>query len=244
MIKNDIIKWVATGLTFSICLWYAKHKLNYDYEIEPEFLNYSAYGYAFAIAIPLFSFIYGICVFAYIYLRRITAYQSFYASIIILPLSIILEKPIKEYPAHNLIILIILLIFISIGIIKMLTIVKKKDGNNILRVFKIIKKDFKRRLLILKILFKKIILIIDVCLNVITLFSISTSLVFVGLSAIKLIPEHQQSFLLLDAFNITNCNKDKDSFLYLRKSKEECYKIKADGQEIIEMKKISSQGNQ
>lgn len=155
MIKNDIIKWVATGLTFSVCLWYAKNKLNFDYEIEPEFINYSAYGYAFAIAIPLFSFIYGVCVFVYIYLRRITVYQSFYASIIMHPLYLILEKPIKEYPANNFIFSITIIIFISIGIIKMLTMAKNKNGKSMLKVFKIIRKDFKRGILILNIWFKK-----------------------------------------------------------------------------------------
>ena len=68
LVGNGIIKWISTVCVFSLCLWYSKHRLNFDYDIEVEYLNYSVYGYAFAIAIPLCLFIYGLCIFIYMYI--------------------------------------------------------------------------------------------------------------------------------------------------------------------------------
>ncbi|HHA2002959.1 TPA: hypothetical protein ACOEMK_004804, partial [Enterobacter kobei] len=63
MIEHSIIKWIGTVLIFSSYMWYAKHKINFDYDIQPEYLIYSSYGYAFAMAIPLSLSIYGLSIF-------------------------------------------------------------------------------------------------------------------------------------------------------------------------------------
>lgn len=243
MIKNEIIKWAATGLTFSICMWYAKFKLNLDYEIEPEFLNYSTYGYAFSLTIPFVSIVYGFFILIYIYLKKITTYHFFYTSIITLPLILLTNKEINDYPSHELILSIMLLVIFSIASMKILTNSKNKYKKNIFKIVKMIREDHSRVLLIFNIWLKKSIIYIDIFFNFITLASIAIALIFFGISAIKIIPEHQKSFLLLDAFHITNCNNEKDQFLYIRKSKKECYRLKTNGNKVIEMKKLISKEN-
>ncbi|EOC0423645.1 hypothetical protein ACI0Z5_004222, partial [Cronobacter sakazakii] len=96
MIEHSIIKWIGTVLIFSICMWYAKHKINFDYDIQPEYLIYSSYGYAFAMAIPLSLSIYGLSIFIYLYFGRITAYQCFYAAILTIPFSAMLRETIEK----------------------------------------------------------------------------------------------------------------------------------------------------
>ncbi|EBP6995407.1 hypothetical protein AHK50_25540, partial [Salmonella enterica] len=72
------------------------------------------------------------------------------------------------------------------------------------------------------------------------LLSTAIALLFIGVFSIKIIPEHQKSFLLLDAFSKTDCNTKKDSFSYIRKSKNECYRINSKGIEVIEMISFTS----
>lgn len=96
MMQNGIIKWIATGLIFSICMWYSKHKFNFDYEIESDYLDSSVYGYAIAMTIPTASLIYGACIFSYLYLRKLSAVKYFYALLITFPIFFILEDFIKK----------------------------------------------------------------------------------------------------------------------------------------------------
>ncbi|CNH70214.1 Uncharacterised protein [Yersinia intermedia] len=129
IIKNSIVKWVSTILIFSVCLWYSKHKFNLDYEIESGYLNYSSYGYAFALAIPLCLFIYGLCIFIHTYLGRITAYQDFYAAIIAMPLSYIFKYFIEHQSVINFILTMGLVIGMPYGFIMFFK--QVKSGNKI-----------------------------------------------------------------------------------------------------------------
>ncbi|WP_205953691.1 hypothetical protein [Pantoea stewartii] len=242
LIGNSIVKWIFTVLIFSVCLWYSKHKLNWDYEIEAEYLNYSSYGYAFALSIPLCCFIYGLSIFTHLYARRITAYQAFYAAIITLPLCYVLKDFIEDQKGVNFILTMLLVMGIPYGFI----IFFKKSNRtnkvkkNIFILFILNKISINRVRLILKLWLKKILTALNSYLKVSDLISIGAALVFVGTFSISIIPEHQRSFLLLDAFSTTDCNAKKDSYFYLRKSGNECYRIKSKGIEIMEMKSFPS----
>ncbi|WP_192033332.1 hypothetical protein IFU02_009560 [Pantoea agglomerans] len=242
IIENSIVKWVSTVLIFSVCLWYSKHKLNWDYDIETGYLNYSAYGYAFALAISLCLFIYGLCIFTHIYLRRITAYQAFYAAIITLPLCYMLKDYIEHQKGVNFILTMLLVIGIPYGFIiffKQFN-CRNKINKNMFIFFKVKTITINRARLILKIWFKKHLIVLNNYLKVSDLMAIAAALIFVGLFSISIIPDHQRSFLLLDAFSTTDCNTKKDSYLYLRKSSGECYRITSKGIEIMEMKSFPS----
>lgn len=239
LVENDIIKWISTVCIFSICLWYSKHKLNFDYDIETEYLNYSAYGYAFAIAIPLCLFIYGLCIFIHVYLGRVTAYQSFYATIIALPVCYLLKNFIHNQHGVNFILTIVLILAIPYGFINSLKSIKKSYNNS--RVFfKGRTLNIKRIKLILNIWFKKTLTTSNNYLKISELLSIAAALLYIGVFSIGIIPEHQRSFLLLDAFYKTDCNDKKDSFLYLRKSDNECYRITSNRVEITRMESFHS----
>ncbi|WP_144838186.1 hypothetical protein [Leclercia adecarboxylata] len=242
IIENSIVKWVSTVLIFSVCLWYSKHKLNWDYEIEAEYLNYSSYGYAFALAISLCLFIYGLSIFTHIYLRRITAYQAFYAAIITLPLCYILKDFIEHQKGVNFILTMLLLTGMPYGFIMLFKQFnsENKINKNMFILFKVKMITIKRAQLILKIWFKKYLIVLNNYLKVSDLIAIAAALIFVGSFSISIIPEHQRSFLLLDAFSTTDCNTSKDSYLYLRKSSGECYRIASKGIEIVEMKPFPS----
>lgn len=242
IIENSIVKWVSTVLIFSVCLWYSKHKLNLDYEIEAEHLNYSSYGYAFSLAISLCLFIYGLSIFTHIYLRRITAYQAFYAAIITLPLCYMLKDFIEHQKGFNFILTMLLLTGIPYGFIMLFK--QFNSGNkinkNMFILFKVKTMTIKRAQLILKIWFKKHLIVLNNYLKVSDLMAIAAALIFVGSFSISIIPEHQRSFLLLDAFPKTDCNTKRDSYLYLRKSSTECYRITYKEIEIVEMKSFPS----
>ncbi|EPR9066062.1 hypothetical protein ACU9D5_003803 [Cronobacter dublinensis] len=242
IIENSIVKWISTVLIFSVSLWYSKHKLNWDYEIESEYLNYSSYGYAFALTISLCLFIYGLCIFIHTYLRSITAYQAFYAAIIAMPLCYILKDFIGHQKGINYILTMGLVIGMPYGV--MLFPWKMKNGNkinkNMIIFFKFKTVNIDKIRLVLKICFKKILIASNNYLKVSDLLSIAAALLFLGSFSISIIPEHQGSFLLLDAFSTTDCNTKRDSYLYLRKSKSECYKITYKGIEIVEMKSFPS----
>lgn len=241
-IENSIVKWVSTVLIFSVCLWYSKHKLNWDYEIEAEYLNYSSYGYAFALAISLCLFIYGLSIFTHIYLRRITAYQAFYAAIISLPLCYMLKDFIEHQKGVNFILTMLLFTGIPYGFIIFFKQFNRGDKiiKNMFILFKIKTITIKRIYRILKIWFKKCLIALNKYLKVSDLMAIAAALIFVGSFSISIIPEHQRSFLLLDAFSTTDCNTKKDSYFYLRKSSDECYRIASKGIEILEMKSFPS----
>ena len=96
MMQNGIIKWIATGLIFSICMWYSKHKFNFDYEIESDYLDSSVYGYAIAMTIPTASLIYGACIFSYLYLRKLSAVKYFYALLITFPIFLFLKTSSRK----------------------------------------------------------------------------------------------------------------------------------------------------
>lgn len=242
IIENSIVKWVSTVLIFSVCLWYAKHKLNWEYEIEADFLNYSSYGYAFALAIPLCLFIYGLCIFLHIYLERITAYQAFYAAIIAIPLCYILKDIIENQKGINFILAMGLVIAMPYGfmIFGKQIINGNKIHKNMFILFKVKTMNFNRLQSVLKIWFKKSLIVFNNYLKVSDLLSIAAALLFVGSFSISIIPEHQSAFLLLDAFSKTDCNTKKDAYLYLRKSNNECYRITSKGIEIMEMKSFPS----
>lgn len=242
IIENSIVKWVSTVLIFSVCLWYSKHKLNWDYDIETGHLNYSAYGYAFALAISLCLFIYGLCIFTHIYLRRITAYQAFYAAIITLPLCYMLKDYIEHQKGVNFILTMLLVIGTPYGFIIFFKKFncRNKINKNMFILFKVKTITINRARLILKIWFKKSLIVLNNYLKVSDLMAIAAALIFVGLFSISIIPDYQRSFLLLDAFSTTDCNTKKDSYLYLRKSIDECYRITSKGIEIMEMKSFPS----
>lgn len=242
IIENSIVKWVSTVLIFSVCLWYSKHKLNWEYEIEAEHLNYSSYGYAFALAISLCFFIYGICIFTHIYLRSISAYQAFYAAIIAMPLCYILKEIIENQKGIDFILAMGLVTAIPYGLMifgKQL-IIANKTHKNMLIPSKVKTMNFNRLQSVLKIWFKKSLILFNNYLKVSDLLSIAAALLFVGSFSISIIPEHQRSFLLLDSFSKTDCNIKKDAYLYLRKSNDECYRIISKGIEIVEMKSFLS----
>jgi len=247
MIENSIVKWIGTVLIFSVCMWYAKHKLNFDYEIQPEYLIYSSYGYAFAMAIPLSLFIYGLSIFLYLYFGRITVYQCFYAAILTVPLYIILKETVKKNQELDFRIVMLIVFALAFGIKAMFKVMQKtskkatsSNKKNLLSIAKIMAQDTNRAKLILMIWFKKLLTSSNSYLRAIDLLSIAIALLFIGVFAIKIIPENQKSFLLLDAFFKTDCNTKKDSFSYIRKSKNECYKISSKGMEVIEMKSLTS----
>lgn len=242
IIENSIVKWVSTVLIFSVCLWYAKHKLNWEYEIEADFLNYSSYRYAFALTIPLCLFIYGLCIFLNIYLRKITAYQAFYAAIIATPLCYTLKDIIENQKGLNFILAIGLVTAIPYGlmIFGKHIINGNKNHKNMFILFKFKTMNFNRLQSILKIWLKKSLIFFNNYLKVSDLLSIATALLFVGSFSISIIPEHKRSFLLLDAFSKTDCNTKKDAYFYLRKSNNECYRITSKGIEIMEMKSFPS----
>lgn len=238
LVGNEIIKWISTVCIFSVCLWYSKHKLNFDYDIETEYLNYSAYGYAFAIAIPLCLFIYGLCVFSHVYLGKFTVYQSFYATILALPLCYLLKDFIHNQHGVNLIFRVGLILVIPYGFINLLTSMKNVYKNTL--PFKEKKLTIKRIKLILKIWIKKSITRLNSYLKITDLLSIATALLYIGIFSIGIIPEYQRTFLLLDAFYKTDCNDKRDSFLYLRKSDNECYRITSNRVEITKMESFHS----
>lgn len=94
--------------------------------------------------------------------------------------------------------------------------------------------------LVLKIWFKKSLIALNNHMKVSDLLSIAAALLFVASFSISIIPEYQRSFLLLDAFPKTDCNTKRGSYLYLRKSSNECYRITSKGIEIVEMKSLPS----
>ena len=241
-IENSIVKWVSTVLIFSVCLWYSKHKLNWDYEIEVEYLNYSSYGYAFALAISLCFFIYGLSIFTHIYLRRITVYHAFYAAIVTLPLCYILRDFIEHQKGVNFILTMLLLTGMPYGFIMFFKQLNSgiKINKNMFILIKIKAITIKRANRILIAWFKKHLVAFNNYLKVADLMAIAAALIFVGSFSISIIPEHQRSFLLLDAFSTTDCNTKKDLYLYLRKSSGECYRIASKGIEIVEMKPFPS----
>lgn len=237
--ENNIIKWISTVCIFSICLWYSKHKLNFDYDIEVEYLNYSAYGYAFAMAIPLCLFLYGLCIFIHIYLRRITAYQSFYSAIITVPLCYLLEDFIRNLHGINFILVIMLIITLPYGFINFSKSIKKANKNTLLFP-KENPLEIKRIKSTLKIWLTKNLTNANNYLKITDLLSIVIALIYISIFSIGIIPEHQSSFLLLDALYKTDCNDKRDSFLYLRKSDDECYRITFDKVEITKMESFYS----
>ena len=249
IIESNIVKWTSTVLIFSACLWYSKHKFNFDYEIQPAFLNYSVYGYAFALAIPLSLFIYGLCLFIYLYLGRVTVYQSFYAAMIIIPFCLIFKGIIEDHEPRDYNIVMGLAAALVIGIIILRKPINDKIKNNknnkknLLVVLKVMALDTNRAKLIFKIWIKKTLKAVGRYLRVIDLSSIIIALLFIGMYSIEIIQNHQKSFILLDAFYITDCNPKKDSSLYIRKSNNECYKIESDGLEITKMKAFTSLAN-
>lgn len=242
IIENSIVKWVFTVLIFSVCLWYTKHKLNWEYEIEADFLNYSSYGYAFALAIPLCLFIYGLCIFLHIYLGKITSYQAFYAAIISMPLCYILKDIIENQKGIDFILAMGLVTVMPYGFIIFgkQFINGNKTHKNMFILFKVKTMNFNRLKSVLKIWLKNSLIVFNNYLKVSDLLSIAAALLFVGSFSISIIPEHQRSFLLLDAFSKTDCNTKKDVYLYLRKSNDECYRITSKGIEIMEMKSFPS----
>ncbi len=247
MIEHSIIKWIGTVLIFSSCMWYAKHKINFDYDIQPEYLIYSSYGYAFAMAIPLSLSIYGLSIFIYLYLGRITAYQCFYAAILTIPFSAMLRETIEKNQEVDFKVIMLLVFGLAFGIITMFKAMPKTNKEstspnkkNLLYIAKTMAQDINRAKLILMIWFKKILICSNSFLRVADLLSTAIALLFIGVFSIKIIPEYQKSFLLLDAFSKTDCNTKKDSFSYIRKSKNECYRINSKGIEIIEMISFTS----
>lgn len=211
LIGNSIVKWISTVLIFSVCLWYSKHKLNWDYEIEADYLNYSSYGYAFALSIPLCFFIYGLSIFTHLYATRITAYQAFYAAIITLPLCYMLKDLFESQKGVNFILTILLVMVIPYGFIIFFKKSNRtnKASKNIFILFIINKISINRARLILKLWLKNLLIALDSYLKVSDLISIGIALIFVGSFSISIIPEHQRSFLLLDAFSTTDCNTKK-----------------------------------
>ena len=244
VVENSIIKWASTVCVFSICLWYAKHKLNFDYGIELEYLNYSVYSYAFAMAIPLCLFIYGIGIFMHVYLGKVTAYQSFYSTILALPFCYLLKNSMENQQGIDFVIYIFFIISLPYGVVMLLKPIitpHKKDKKNVIHI-KRKSLNPKRVKLILKIWFKKNLRAMNNLLRITDLVSIAVALLYVGIFSIGVIPEYQKSFVLLDAYSKTDCNDRKDSFFYLRKSSFECYKITYEGFEIKRMESFDSQG--
>lgn len=239
LVGNGIIKWISTVCVFSLCLWYSKHRLNFDYDIEVEYLNYSVYGYAFAIAIPLCLFIYGLCIFIYMYIGRVTAYQSFYAAIIAIPLCYLLKNYIHGQHGINFVLTMGLILILPYCFMMLLKNINNAN-NNIFIIFKEIPFDIKKMKSLLSMWFKKALTTTNNYMKITDLLSIASALIYIGSFSIGIIPEHQRAFLLLDAFYRTDCNDKKDSFLYLRKSKNECYRITTKGLEVKKMESFHS----
>ncbi len=239
LVGTSIVKWVSTVCVFSVCLWYSKHKLNFDYDIEAEYLNYSAYGYAFAMAIPLCLFIYGLCIFMYVYLGKVTAYQSFYSAIITLIFCYLLQDFINNLHGVDFTFGMGVTLFFPYGFIMLLRSIKKINKNNI-AISKKRTINIKMIKAIFKAWFKKHLASVNDYLKITDLLSIVAALIYIATFSFGIIPEYQSSFLLLDAFYKTDCNDKKDSFLYLRKSNSECYRVTFNNFEVTRMESFHS----
>jgi len=239
LVGGGIIKWVSTVCVFSVCLWYSKHKFNFDYDIEAEYLNYSAYGYAIAVAIPLCLLIYGLCIFIHVYLGKVTVYQSFYATIITMIFCYLLHDFINKLHGVDFILGMGVVLLFPYGFIMFLRSIKKVNQNTI-SISKKRKLNIKMIRAIFSVWFKKNLASANDYLNITDLLSIATALIYIGMFSFGIIPKHQSSFLLLDAFYKTDCNDKKDSFLYLRKSNSECYRVTFDNFEVTRMESFHS----
>ncbi|MEY0017394.1 hypothetical protein AB7W42_20910 [Providencia rettgeri] len=229
-VGNPIIKWFATVCVFSTCLWYSKHKLNFEYDIEPEYLIYSAYISAFFMAI--FSCLFLYCLFVFIYANFIfinikktrILYLLFYTAVITIPVSYYFDDFIKNQYDDNLIPLIIFVFSLSLSIVLFLM--------NSLSLDKKSKKNLNKKKMNIKRFFLTIKIVSEKSFKAVEFFSIAVALFYVWIFLIKIIPVYHESFLLLDAYYKTDCNDKRDSFLYLRISDNECYKITSSGFQI------------
>jgi len=78
--SNEIVKWVFTVFIYSCCLWYAKWKINIDYGITPDNINYAAISYALILFIPVAFLVCSIISYVYIYLKGISFEKLFISS--------------------------------------------------------------------------------------------------------------------------------------------------------------------
>lgn len=213
VLNHGVIKWIVTALIYTCCLLLARWTFNIDYKITPENLNYSIIGYAVFLTLPITALFFGLAVYAYIYVRKISLLALFFSSLLSIGLGAYFFKKIASNSStmQQLIFLLMTLV-----IYQLLPIIfprsRAKFGiNEIIRSM--------------------------------TFLSVAISLIFIGVTSLTFIENNKSYFLFLDANVYTSCNKKDSHDFYIRKNDNDCYKLKLNTTRRVELIPINDVGS-
>ncbi|MGG7445759.1 hypothetical protein ACQ3G7_06720 [Kosakonia oryzendophytica] len=194
--NNAVVKWGVTGFTYSVCLWFAKFKLDIAYGIVPENLNYSTLAYAFMLSFPIGAMICAITVYIYIFLRDVSPAKIVISSIISAYIGNLAQHHMQINNLPEKIILIGLIIMVPYNMVNLASslVIKRKFNFNRL-------------------------------VSGLSLFAVSVALFIISMTAMKYIERYQEKFIFLDARTSTTCDSSESKSLYIEKNENQCYRI-------------------